>query len=227
MVIEIDTGKGYDQWAPHYESDGNPMIGMDELAFKKELNISFSDKKLLDLGCGTGRHTVKFAKAGALVTGIDVSIGMINEAKKKDSSEKIEFITHDLSTKIPKSDNKYDIVISSLVLEHIKDLEFFFSEIKRVSKSDSYIFITAMHPSLMLLDIQANFKDPESGKEICPKGYPNQISDFVNSINNSGLKLDKVKEYFCTEDFIRNFPRADRFKNWPMLISFTLSHNKK
>lgn len=38
---------------------------------------------VLDLGCGTGRHAMALARAGCLVTGVDLSSHMLNEAKKK------------------------------------------------------------------------------------------------------------------------------------------------
>ncbi len=39
--------------------------------------------KVLELGCGTGRHLIKLASKGLVVTGMDNSIGMLSEARKK------------------------------------------------------------------------------------------------------------------------------------------------
>lgn len=38
--------------------------------------------RILDIGCGTGRHAVELAKRGYQVTGVDISSGMLAEAKK-------------------------------------------------------------------------------------------------------------------------------------------------
>jgi malonyl-CoA O-methyltransferase len=222
MIKELDTESGYNRWAPLYEIDGNPMVNLDEMVFSEEFTFNVKGKSIVDLGCGTGRHSIKLAERGGLVTAIDISSGMIEEALKKPDSEKVKFICHDLSLKLPVEEESFDFVISSLVLEHIKDLYHFFKEVKRVCKKRGNIFITAMHPSMMLLDVQANFKDPLTGEEIRPKGYPNHMSDFINSIIKSGLKIDSFKEYFCSAEFIEKFPRAKRFLNWPMLILFKL-----
>lgn len=50
-------------------------------------------KKIIDVGCGTGLLTVKLSKAGAIMTGIDLSADMLNVAKKRanDLSVKIDF----------------------------------------------------------------------------------------------------------------------------------------
>ncbi|WBW97339.1 class I SAM-dependent methyltransferase [Oceanirhabdus sp. W0125-5] len=41
------------------------------------------DLKILDVGCGTGRHSLEFAKRGHKVTGIDIASLYIDEARKK------------------------------------------------------------------------------------------------------------------------------------------------
>ncbi len=40
-------------------------------------------RTLLDLGCGSARHAVEFAKAGMSVTGVDISDGMIARAQDR------------------------------------------------------------------------------------------------------------------------------------------------
>jgi SAM-dependent methyltransferase len=71
---------------------------------KQEINFIISEfdltpgSSLLDLGCGAGRHTIELAKAGYIVTGIDISETMLQEAKNraKEESERITFINIDL-----------------------------------------------------------------------------------------------------------------------------------
>jgi ubiquinone/menaquinone biosynthesis C-methylase UbiE len=45
------------------------------------LNLS-NGSTILDVGCGTGRHAIELAKRGYKVTGVDISSGMLAEAKK-------------------------------------------------------------------------------------------------------------------------------------------------
>jgi histidinol-phosphate/aromatic aminotransferase/cobyric acid decarboxylase-like protein/SAM-dependent methyltransferase len=48
------------------------------------------DKRVLDLGCGPGRHAIGLARRGYDVTGIDVSSWAIAEAKRRSALEQLE-----------------------------------------------------------------------------------------------------------------------------------------
>jgi len=52
---------------------------------------------ILDIGCGTGRHTIELVKRGYRVTGIDLSDSQLQRAKEKASVSglKIDFRNHD------------------------------------------------------------------------------------------------------------------------------------
>ena len=56
-----------------------------------ESQIEFdSTRKILDVGCGTGRHAIELAKRGYQVTGIDLSEDQLKRAKEKAESEGVE-----------------------------------------------------------------------------------------------------------------------------------------
>lgn len=54
--------------------------------------------KVLDMACGTGRHSILFAKKGYKVTAVDLSKNMLSVARKKAAAENLEidFIQSDL-----------------------------------------------------------------------------------------------------------------------------------
>jgi SAM-dependent methyltransferase len=61
-----------------------------EIGFNRNISI-------LDVGCGTGRHSVELAKRGYRVTGIDLSEDQLKAARKKaaDANVQVEFIRMD------------------------------------------------------------------------------------------------------------------------------------
>ncbi|MNP23026.1 Ubiquinone biosynthesis O-methyltransferase [compost metagenome] len=66
---------------------------------------------ILDIGCGTGRHSIELAKRGFKVTGVDISQGMLAEAEKAaaEAGVQVEWVHSDAVTYIP--DKKFDAVI--------------------------------------------------------------------------------------------------------------------
>lgn len=87
----------YDFNAPHYEEESFTTNTEFEADFlMKELALA-PGMKLLDLGCGTGRHSVALAKRGLEVTGLDISSGQLAEAEKKARAAgvKVRFIHAD------------------------------------------------------------------------------------------------------------------------------------
>jgi len=220
-VHELSTAEGYNLWAKHYELNGNPMTGLDGIVFEKLFPLHLiKDKTVLDIGCGTGRLSRLLAAKGAQLSGIDISEKMLEIARKKDT--KSSYIQILSNSPFPFIDKSMDFIVSNLVLEHVSDLAFFFKEISRISKKTSLIYVSAMHPAMLLKGTQANFKDPESGIEYRPKGYPHQIADFVKNMNKSGLLIEKMDEFLGTKYLVKHYPKAEKYLDWPMLVTFQL-----
>lgn len=211
------TQSGYDRWAAVYDSDGNPLQAM-EGPRVRELAGDVAGLRVLDMGCGTGRHALWLAEAGARVKAVDFSEGMLDQARQKPGADAVEWIVHDLHTPLPFAAGTFDLVVSGLVLEHIRDLRFFFSEARRVLCEGGRVVVSSMHPAMMLRGAQARFTDPESGEVVQPGSLPHQISDFVMAGLDAGLRLDHLGEYQPDAALAARFPRAERYIGWPMLV---------
>lgn len=215
----VPTREGYDRWAAIYDVEDNPLIQLEEPVVN-ELMGDVRGLQVLDLGCGTGRHSLRLAAAGAHVTAVDFSDGMVARAAAKPGWERIRFVAHDLAQPLPFDDAAFDRVASFLVLEHIVRLDPFFRECRRVCRSGGCMIATTLHPAMMLRGIQAHFNDPASGRDVCPQSLPHQLSDFVIAIAGSGLTLDHMREHAVSEALAAANPRAAKYRGWPMLVTF-------
>jgi 2-polyprenyl-3-methyl-5-hydroxy-6-metoxy-1,4-benzoquinol methylase len=77
---------------------------------EKEIGYS-RDKKILDIGCGTGRHSIELARRGYSVKGIDLSENMLQRArfKAREAGVTVEFEHADARNfNFP---NQFDLVI--------------------------------------------------------------------------------------------------------------------
>ena len=77
-------------------------------------------ERVLDLGCGNGRHAMYFARQGFKASGIDVSEQAIEWAKDWARRERLEidFRVGDIAN-LPFADQTFDVVVSHGVLDHV------------------------------------------------------------------------------------------------------------
>ncbi|MBQ6934193.1 MAG: class I SAM-dependent methyltransferase [Clostridia bacterium] len=104
-------------------------------------------KNILDLGCGYGWHAKYAADKGAVsVTAIDGSEKMINMAKIRNSHEKIAYSVQNIED-FAFENEKYDVVISNLVLHYIDDLTSVYKNVlKTLTKGGTFLF-NIEHPT--------------------------------------------------------------------------------
>ncbi len=63
-----------------------------------EKEISYDKSvRILDIGCGTGRHAVELSKRGYQITGVDLSTSQLKRAREKTEEQnlQIDFQHHD------------------------------------------------------------------------------------------------------------------------------------
>jgi SAM-dependent methyltransferase len=98
--VHLSTQDGYDRWAAIYDEEDNPLV-MLESRFMPPLVGAVDGLSVLDVGCGTGRHSIQLKEAGAKVTAIDFSERMLDRARAKAGAADICFRQHDLGTRFP------------------------------------------------------------------------------------------------------------------------------
>jgi 2-polyprenyl-3-methyl-5-hydroxy-6-metoxy-1,4-benzoquinol methylase len=77
-----------------------------------EKEIDYNNKfKILDIGCGTGRHAIELAKRGYSVTGIDLSVSQLEHAKEKAVQQKVIIDFRQYDARMPHFRNTFDLVI--------------------------------------------------------------------------------------------------------------------
>ena len=221
--LHLPTRAGYDLWSQIYDSDGNPLIALEERIAYPLLG-DVHNLKIADIGCGTGRHALRLSQLGAQVSAVDFSEGMLAAAKQKPGAAQITWHCHDLQTPLPLPSDTFDRIICALVFDHIPDVTALCRELGRICKPgpDSFILLTIMHPAIMLNGVQARFTDPASGTRIMPQSVPNQISDYVMGATRAGLSISHMSEHAVDEELIAVCPRAEKHRNWPLLLTLKL-----
>lgn len=96
---------------------------------------AFTGRKVLEVGCGTGVDLARFARGGALVTGIDLTISAIELAKANFSQQGLtgDFHVAD-GERLPFADNTFDLVYAHGVIQYTPDPARLVAELRRVLK---------------------------------------------------------------------------------------------
>lgn len=91
-------------------------------------------RRVLDVGCGSGRLTVALAEAGATVTGIDTNVGQLEQARGRAGEAGVELtlLEADFNAPLPFADASFDAVTSRLALMAAGDAVATLAELGRV-----------------------------------------------------------------------------------------------
>ncbi len=127
-----------DPW--HYTSESlNPGVA-DFLQFCKKQTSG----KILDVGCGNGKHILAFANAGFEGYGIDIAPSAIKFAQKI-GKEKNIIANFQVGSvlKLPYAKNDFDIIIDCGCFHHLRVSQWpkYLSNINKVLKSGGYYFL--------------------------------------------------------------------------------------
>ena len=103
-------------------------------------------RRILDLGCGTGRHLLFLLKKGFEVYGLDGSPNGLEIAENWLTEENLssELTCQKVEHEFPYKNDFFDAVISIQVIHHnlMKDIKFTVNEILRTLKTEGFIFLT-------------------------------------------------------------------------------------
>ncbi|KAB0800640.1 hypothetical protein PPYR_06380 [Photinus pyralis] len=116
-------------------------------------DLPLAGLNVLEVGCGGGILSEMLVKLGCNLTAIDIAADLIEVAKEHASADpvtsKIKYVFEPVEEHAKSNFEKYDIVVSTFVLEHVNDHDFFIQSCVRCLKKNGSIFISAISKSLL------------------------------------------------------------------------------
>ncbi|MEK7262628.1 MAG: class I SAM-dependent methyltransferase [Pseudomonadota bacterium] len=122
------SAAGYDSW---YATARGAWMGNREAEALIRLGEIGPDRRVLDVGCGSGWFTRRFAATGASVTGLDNDAAMLDYAHIQDAS--IPYISGDMLA-LPFPDKSFDVITAVTSLCFVPDEHCALAEIVRVAR---------------------------------------------------------------------------------------------
>ena len=166
----------------------------DERVFALLAEQSVVGRRVLDFGCGDGRHAFQLAAMGAAeVVGIDSSHGMIALASGRLASvdtDQVRFLETDGGA-LPFGDGSFWVVFSNFVLHHFPDVSRPFGEIARVLDRGGYFlgtFNTMMTTDQRLMNTEVPLR-LGAGDFVTVHNLMKSDEEFREAIATAGMEL--------------------------------------
>ena len=192
LEYEKEYHDNVDKWTEEREKIRSKFSrGLFDIPLKEAWDsIEVKDKVVLDYGCGEGLASKKMLKLGAAkIEGIDISEGMIEQAKENNPDERAHFQVMNAEELIFE-DNTFDIIFGGAILHHL-DLDKALNEIKRVLKPSGYaVFVEPLGHNPIV-----NYYRKKTPEARTPFEHPLLKKDI--KLAKTIFKEVKTKEYFC------------------------------
>jgi 2-polyprenyl-6-hydroxyphenyl methylase / 3-demethylubiquinone-9 3-methyltransferase len=109
--------------------------------------VSLNGARVLDVGCGGGLLAESLARAGAIVTAIDLAPGMVDTARMHalESGLSIDYRVDSAESLVNVHAGKFDVVTCMEMLEHVPDPGATLAVLGRLAKPGGDLFISTIN----------------------------------------------------------------------------------
>lgn len=198
-----EIASDYDAWSKTYERVENRTRDLAAKALRRH-SFDLPNGCALEIGCGTGLNTRFLAERFQSVVALDFSVGMLEQARQNISVANVEFVQQDVRTDWAVETGLVDLIVCTLVLEHIEDLRRVFAEARRALRAGGEFLIYELHPFRQLQGGRAQFRSRDSDEIKLIRAFPHNVSDFVNAGVEAGFEVVRLEELCDEQDAATN-----------------------
>lgn len=212
----------------------------------QKLLPDFTDKEVLDLGCGFGWHCKYAVEQGAKrVIGIDLSERMLKRAKEKNGDPKITYLRKAVED-IGFPEASFDLILSSLVFHYIKAFDGVSTNLYRMLKPGGELVFSVEHPVFTAYGNQDWIYEETGKKAYWPVDnyylegsreaiflgkritkYHRTLTTYINTLLDKGFTIRRVVEPTPTEKMLEeNEEMKDELRRPMMLLVAARKQNK-
>lgn len=143
----------YDEFAAAYSQENETSLLNAWYARPAMVDLAgdVEGRRVLDAGCGSGPLAADLLQRGAVVSGFDLSAGMIDLARER-LGEEVDLRVADLAGPLPYEDAGFDVVVSSLALHYLPDWGPALAELRRVLRPGGRLVVSVPHPAVYLFN---------------------------------------------------------------------------
>lgn len=174
-----------------------------EVPAVKRLVKDVKGARVLDLGCGLGHQVNYLLEQGAeKIDAVDVSKKMIDECKKRFQLPNVTFVCEAIEN-YNMGSNQFDIIVSSMALHYVNDLNQVFANIFQALKNKGQFIFSIEHP--ICTACQIGWIDATDTKYWLLKDYS------IEGIRYQNWFVDGVQKYHRKQSTIVELLLKNRF----------------
>lgn len=184
-------------------------------------------KRILDIGCGYGQCSLRFAQGGAeKVVAIDLSEKMLALAKKDYHHPRITYLRMDMAD-ISQLSQSFDLIYSSLAFHYAADFQKLIGDVYHLLESGGQLLYSQEHP-IVTASTDGHFNKDSKGNYISytftdygksgQRSGPWFVDDVINYHRPMGEIVSTLAHTgFCIEDLVEPLPQQWALKEMPDL----------
>jgi SAM-dependent methyltransferase len=223
----------YDAFARAYATDNesNAYNAHYERPAALRMLGDVAGRSVLDAGCGAGAHSLELIRAGAVVTGVDLSAGLLDIARARLGPD-VQLQQADLVQRLPFADASFDAVLASLVMHYLPDWQLTLAEFRRVLRPSGRLVISTHHPFMdHCINEGENYFTTYDFSEVWTRGgesvtmrfWHRPLHAMTDAFTQAGFRLQLLSEPQPEPTAAELFPEAfDNLSRNPRFLFFTL-----
>lgn len=187
-LTELTAREAYEMWAANYPPIAhNALMRAEERAMLNWLPRSLHGRRVVDIGCGSGRYLLHARQRGATLLGIDRSAAMLRAA----AGHRLPVVRGDV-LQLPLCSGWADLALCALTLGHVETLETALREIARVLRGAGTALCSEPHPAGTALGWQRSFRI--GAHHYAVRHVTHHYADWHRACCATGLVIEDVTE---------------------------------
>lgn len=222
----------YDSFAQEYAdaNENNAYNALYERPAVLSMLGDVAEQRILDAGCGAGAHAAALIERGAVVEGLDLSLGLLAIAHRR-LGPGVSLRQGDLSQPLPYADGSFDAVLASLVLHYLPDWMPALREFRRVLVPGGRVVASTHHPFmdfrlagtdnyLATEQYEDHWPQPDGGTKTM-RFWRRPLSAMIDAFLKAGFRIDAVQEPQPLPETRERFPKDyQRLMTQPNFLFF-------
>lgn len=194
MSAHSEIAAAYDRWAVRYDDDRNRTRDL-AASVLRQADLALTGRDVIEIGCGTGFNTAWLAGEASRITALDFSEGMLQRARARLGDPHVQWLRHDIREAWPVAAHSADLVIATLVFEHVEHLLPAFAEAFRCLRPGGDFFLCELHPARQLQGRRAEFVNPATGLLEQVPSFVHSVTAYADAGFASGFFMQRMDEW--------------------------------